>query len=342
MTATISRDEGPRLVVWGLGRMGERHARNAMNSRKGQLVAVADIDPAAARDISASLNVPHFLDLAEMLSAIRPDGVIIATHASNHAEAIVTAARHGVHIFCEKPLAFDGLSAVAALEAAGEAGVHVQMGFQMRFDPDLRRMVAEVHAGNLGSIYQLRTTVRDAEGPPRDYLSRSGGYYRDTSPHCIDLGRWLLGEVEEVTATGVALSDGMYVDLGDVDNATIVTRFASGTLGTSNLSRVDGYGFDTAVEVLGRDGAIRVQGGRSDALEYWGRGGVTWTHVQDFLERFRIAYMEELDAFFDVLSGVGDGLAADGADGLASMRVAEAAAISDQRKSAVSIAEIPW
>lgn len=335
-------DRLPRLVVWGLGRMGLRHAENVQRSCHARLVGVADIDRAHANLAAAKLRVESLGDLDRMLAQLSPDGVVIATHASDHAGAIEIAARRGVHVFCEKPLAFDGPTAARVLKEAEGAGVRVQMGFQMRFDEDLRRLAAVVHAGELGRVYQLRSTIRDVSGPTRDYLERSGGYFRDTGPHCIDYGRWLLGEVDEVLAAGVALSDPMYEELGDVDNATIVLRFAAGTLGTINLSRVDGYGFDTAVEVLGECGAIRVPGGRADGLEHWRSGGVRWTHVQDFLRRFERAYASEIDAFARLLAGEIEQTAAMGADGLASMRVAEAAAISHERRAAVKVAEVSW
>ncbi len=342
MNARSADDGLPRIVVWGLGRMGLRHAENAQRCARVQLAGVADIDPERTGLAASGLAVPSFEDLEEMLERLSPDGVVIATHASNHAEAIETAARRGIHVFCEKPLAFDGPQAARVLALAQETGIHVQLGFQMRFDADLRKAAAQVHAGDLGRIYQLRGTVRDAVSPTREYLQRSGGYYRDTSPHCVDYGRWLLGEVDEVLAAGVALSDPVYEELGDVDNATIVLRYAAGALGTINLSRVDGYGFDTAVEILGERGAIRVPGGRADGLEHWRAGGVSFTHVSDFLERFEQAYESELDAFAMLLAGAGEPSAATGADGLASMRVAEAAAISHERRAAVKVAEVPW
>lgn len=336
-------DGVPRLVVWGLGRMGVRHAENVQRSAWAELAGVADIDAQRARAASQQLGVQSYEDLDQMLARLHPDGVVIATHASNHADAIEVAVSRGVQIFCEKPLAFDGPQAARVLEQAQAAGVYVQMGFQMRFDADLRRLAAEVQAGNLGRVFQLRSTVRDLASPTREYLQHSGGYYRDTGPHCIDYGRWLLGEVDEVIAAGVALSDPVYEEVGDVDHATVIMRFSAGALGTINLSRVDGYGFDTAVEVLGEHGAIRVPGGRADGLELWQADGVRWRHVQDFLERFELAYASELEAFAHRLAGAReDSGAATGEDGLISMRVAEAAALSHQRRAAVKVAEVPW
>jgi myo-inositol 2-dehydrogenase/D-chiro-inositol 1-dehydrogenase len=337
-----SRSGLPRLVVWGLGRMGLRHAENVQRSAYAQLAGVADIDPERAGFAASKLQTVACGELQEALERLSPDGVVIATHASNHAEAIEIAARHGVHVFCEKPLAFDGPTAARVLEGAQAAGVYVQMGFQMRFDEDLGRLAAEVQAGALGRIFQLRSTVRDAVSPTRDYLESSGGYYRDTAPHCLDYGRWLLGEVDEVTAAGVALSDPMYEELGDVDNAAILVHYTAGTLGTINLSRVDGYGFDTAVEVLGERGAIRVPGGKADGLERYEPGRVAWTHVQDFLERFARAYVSELDAFAQLIAGEIQQTAATGLDGLATMRIAEAAVMSHERRAAVKVAEVPW
>jgi myo-inositol 2-dehydrogenase/D-chiro-inositol 1-dehydrogenase len=320
-----------RLAVAGLGRMGLRHARNAAASERVELVAVADLDVARAEQVGRELGASAYdgADVARLLEAERPDGLLVVTPPATHAPMIELAAAHDVHVLCEKPLANDGPAAARAVDVAERAGIKLQVGFQMRFDRDFVRVAELVGRGELGDVYQLRASLRDASPPPREYLASSGGYYWDGMIHLLDLARWLVGEVEELTAFGTVVSDPMFAELGDVDTAMVVVRFASGALGALDITRVAGYGFESGIELLGAKATARVPGGRVDGIELLAPGRVTTTHAADFLERFEPAYPRELEGFVDALI---EGCAprVDGRDGLAAMRLAEAAGRSQR------------
>jgi predicted dehydrogenase len=275
-----------RVAVAGLGRMGARHARNAAAVAGIELVGVADADGARASALSAELGAPGYSDVGRMIDETHPQGLVIATPPATHVPLIELAAERSVHVLCEKPLSFDGPAAARAVATAAEAGIALQLGFQMRFDEDLNEIAAQIARGELGRIFQLRASLRDAAPPPREYLAASGGYFWDGAIHLLDLARWLMGEIEQVSAFGSALSDPMFEELGDVDNAMIVLRAASGALGLLETSRVAGYGFESGVEVLGSDGACRLDGGRASAVDVYRNGTIAARHTLDFLERF--------------------------------------------------------
>jgi myo-inositol 2-dehydrogenase/D-chiro-inositol 1-dehydrogenase len=224
---------------------------------------------------------------------------------------------------------------------AADAGSAIQLGFQMRFDEDLEEIAARLETGELGRVYQLRASLRDAAPPPYEYLAASGGYFWDGAIHLFDLSRWLMGEIEQVSAFGAALSDPAFAQLGDVDNAMIVLRAESGALGLLETSRVAGYGFESGVELLGSDGTCRLGGGRAGGVDVYRAGTIAARHRRDFRERFAPAYPRELAAF---ARAIADGTAprVDGADGLAAMRLCEAAVRSYRRGETVSVAEVEW
>jgi predicted dehydrogenase len=332
---------GVRIAVAGLGRMGARHARNAAADPGVELVAVADADAVRASEGGAALGVPGYADGARMLDEAAPQGLVIATPPATHVPLIELAAERSIHVLCEKPLSFDGSAAARAVRLAAEAGIAVQLGFQMRFDADLEEIAARLQAGELGRVYQLRASLRDAAPPPHDYLAASGGYFWDGAIHLFDLARWLMGEIEQVSAFGAALSDPMFEQLGDVDNAMIVLRAASGALGLLETSRVAGYGFESGVELLGSAGTCRLGGGRAGGVDVYRDGTIAARHRRDFLERFAPAYPRELAAFARAIAG-GAPPRVDGADGLAAMRLCEAAVRSHRRGETVSVAEVEW
>jgi predicted dehydrogenase len=330
-----------RVAVAGLGRMGSRHARNAAAAPGIELVGVADADAARASALSAELGVPGHSDVGRMIDETGPQGLVIATPPATHVPLIELAAERSVHVLCEKPLSFDGPAAARAVAVAAQAGIAIQLGFQMRFDEDLNEIAGQVARGELGRIFQLRASLRDAAPPPRDYLAASCGYFWDGAIHLLDLARWLIGEIEAVSAFGSALSDPMFEELGDVDNAMIVLRAESGALGLLETSRVAGYGFESGVEVLGSDGTCRLDGGRASAVDVYRNGTIAARHKRDFLERFESAYPRELQGFARAVAE-GKEPRPDGADGLAAMRLCEAAVTSFERGETVSVSSVEW
>jgi myo-inositol 2-dehydrogenase/D-chiro-inositol 1-dehydrogenase len=330
-----------RIAVAGLGRMGERHARNAAAAAGIDLVAVADVDERRAAALGSELDVPCYRDAARMLDETALQGLMIATPPATHVPLIELAAERSIHVLCEKPLSFDGPAAERALAVAADAGIAIQLGFQMRFDDDLAEIAGSAARGDLGRIYQLRASLRDASPPPREYLAASGGYFWDGAIHLLDLARWLLGEIAQVTAFGAALSDPVFEELGDVDNAMIVLRSESGALALLETSRVAGYGFESGVELLGSAAACRLAGGRAGGVEVYRDGAIVARHRRDFLERFAPAYPRELDGFADVVAGRGPARVT-GLDGLAAMRLCEAAVRSHDRGETIDVSTIAW
>jgi predicted dehydrogenase len=211
----------------------------------------------------------------------------------------------------------------------------------MRFDEDLSEIAALLAGGELGRIYQLRASLRDAAPPPFDYLAASGGYFWDGAIHLLDLARWFMGEIDQVSAFGSALSDPMFEELGDVDNAMMVLRAASGALALLETSRVAGYGFESGVEVLGSDGTCRLAGGRASGVDLYRNGTIAARHKLDFLERFESAYPRELDGFARAVAN-GTPPRVSGSDGLAAMRLCEAAVRSFERGETVSVSSVEW
>ena len=140
-----------------------------------------------------------------------------------------------------------------------ETGIPVQMGFMRRFDPGYVRAKALIDAGELGRIEQFRAYSRDTYLPPAKFIRDSGGSFLDMSVHDFDLARFLVGEVEEVSAWGSNLIDQRFEDGGDVDTAVTMLRFQNGALGVVEMSRRSAWGYDIRTEVAGALGKVVVE-----------------------------------------------------------------------------------
>lgn len=329
-----------RVAVAGLGRIGRHHAANlATRVRGAALAGVADSDAGLAAAVGRELDVPFTPSFNDLLEQSSVDAVVIATPATLHAGMIQSAAEAGKHVFCEKPLADDVSAGTAAVLAAQAAGVSLQVGFQMRWDRDLRAAATRLASGELGRIFTLRATLRDLEPPTREYLSWSAGFFADGAVHTLDLARWLGGEIVELTAFGVAVSDPMFEELDDVDNTVIVVKFEGGGLGTLENSRVSGYGFDANTEVVAERGTLRIGHDRRHNVTLLRKDAVTVDFVTDFLERFAGAYLNELEAFVEAIRD-GAPVAPDGHDALVASRLCAAAVESYRNGTTIRLPRV--
>ena len=285
----------------GAGRIGRLHAENlAMRIPEAHLVAVADINLEAARQVAAELGIAHAFQAPE---AIMEDddiqAVVICSSTHTHAPLIQQAAAAGKHIFCEKPIDRDLAVIDRALAAVQRGGVKLQVGFNRRFDPNFRRVRELVASGELGEPHILRITSRDPAPPPMAYVQVSGGIFMDMTIHDFDMARYLMGsEVQEVYALGNVLVDPQIGEAGDIDTAIVTLRFANGALGTIDNSRQAVYGYDQRVEVFGSQGVAVAENKRANDVAY---SNVHGTHaalpLYFFVERYTEAYIAELSAF---------------------------------------------
>jgi myo-inositol 2-dehydrogenase/D-chiro-inositol 1-dehydrogenase len=282
----------------GLGRMGQIHA-TALSSRcpSAELACVVDADGKRAADVAARCAVPWSSSVDGLLEDPTVPAVVLATPTATHADLVVRAARAGKHVFCEKPLSLQRSATLSALEAVETAGVKLQVGFHRRFDPDWAAVHDRIVAGELGRPYLFRTSLRDMRAPRVEYLAGSGGFFLDVTIHDLDVARWLVGEIVQISAHGVGLSDPGFAEIGDVDTAVVVLHFENGALGVIDNSRSAGYGYECSTEIMGSSATARIDNPRARNYEWRTPGWAAHELPRDFEQRYPTAYALELEAF---------------------------------------------
>lgn len=294
-----------RIGVIGAGRIGSIHAENlALRVPGAEVAAIADIRLAAAQELAARLDVPvATTDYHDLLQDPTIQALLICSATDTHSQMIEAAAAAGKHIFCEKPIDFELGRIDRALAAVARAGVKLQIGFNRRFDPSFRKAHEMVASGKIGTPHLLRITSRDPAPPPLEYVKVSGGIFLDMTIHDFDMARYLVGsEVTEVYATGGVLIDPKIGELGDVDTAVTVLRFANGAIGMIDNSRKAVYGYDQRVEVFGSAGAVAVSNNTPDTAVVSDANGVhAALPLYFFLERYTQSYIVEMKAFVEAV-----------------------------------------
>ena len=195
-----------------------------------------------------------------MLAKARPEAVILATPHPLHAQAAILAAEAGAHVLVEKPLASNLLDADAMIAAARKTGVTLGVVSQRRFYEPVLRIKAAIDAGKIGkpalgvfSMFSWRDHSYYSSDPWRGrWDAEGGGVLVNQSPHQLDLLRWFLGDIEEVSGTWSNLN---HPEVEVDDTAVATLRFRNGGLGSIVTSLSQRPGLFSKVHVHGTSGA---------------------------------------------------------------------------------------
>lgn len=250
-----------------------------------KLVAIAGRDEAGVRAAAARYGYArHTTDWRSLVDD--PDVQLFdnGTPPGAHAEACIAAAWAGKAVFCEKPLARTAEEAADMLAAVRQSGVPHMAGFNYRFVPAVMHMRHLLEQGLLGRIYHFRASYlqdwllpayRPTYSWRTDQEASGSGVLGSLGSHIIDLARFLVGEIDEVSGMlrtfNQALPDAdgqpRRVEVDEVFVA--LASFASGALGTLEASRVAaGHKNANTIEVSGELGALRFNLERLNELEY--------------------------------------------------------------------------
>jgi len=325
------------VALFGAGRIGQIHAGNIARLPGVRLKYVIDVNRAAAIELAGKLRAEvRTADAALADEAIR--AVVICSSTDTHADLIQRAAAAGKQIFCEKPVDLDLVRARACAQAVARAGVVCVIGFQRRYDPTFAALKKRLVDGEIGEPEMLIVTSRDPGAPPIDYIGHSGGIFKDMLIHDFDIFRWILDdEAASVYATGSCLTDPAIGSVGDIDSAAVTIRTKRQRIAQISTSRRAAYGYDQRFEVLGSKGML--QAGNHKPTEVFAHTAANVSQDKPehfFLERYRIAYANEMAHFFAAIND-GTPVITSIQDGVKALELADAATRSWREKRVIEL-----
>lgn len=327
------------FAILGAGRIGQVHARAIQTTDGADLIAIAEPFEEAAKAAQAKFGC-DLRDIDQIANSDDVDAVIICTPTDTHADLIEQFCRTGKAVFCEKPIDLDIKRVKECLKVVDETNGTLMVGFNRRFDPDFMALKAAIDAGRIGDVEMITITSRDPAAPPYDYITRSGGIFRDMTIHDFDVARWLLGEeVVSVQAAASVLTDKKIGELGDFDSANVILKTGSGRQCVITNSRRAAYGYDQRIEVLGPEGMVSARNSQEANIEVAGGDGFQSPPLLNFfMTRYAAAYANEIASFVATVK-TGKAAHPSGLDGLKALELAEAAVRSVETGRVVQLAK---
>jgi len=293
------------IAILGTKFMGKAHSNGWLQAPKFfDLPYEPVLKMVCARDIPAAKEFAANWGFAEVESDWRRaveskeiDVIAICTPTYLHAEMAIAAAKAGKHIFCEKPAARNFAEAKSMAEAADKAGVLHYLNHNYRRVPAVALAKQLIDEGKIGQIYHwrgayLQDWIMDPEFPLIWQLEKDkagAGPHFDLNSHSVDLARYLVGEIADVSAifktfvterplpgtgAGVFAAGGaVAAEKGpvEIDDAAFMTvEFENGALGSFNASRFAGgrknYNY---FEIYGSRGSLTFDLERMNELQYF-------------------------------------------------------------------------
>jgi len=254
------------------------------DSKEFQPVAVWSRTPERARELADKHGLElGTSDVDELLAHPGLEAVHVATPVATHAEIAIAAARAGLHVLVDKPVAIDLAEARAVRDAIAQAGVVGAVNYGRRFQATRERLlqrVAEVAgAPRMASIALVFDDHALPESRPFTWVQDArlgGGRLQGYGVHDLDLLLEAFGEVESVAAaTEVGVSkrqarDGTPHTVTAEDAYVILLRFRGGGLAQVSLTATARHKRGDVIEIHGSEGTVRLD---ADKRLHWGRAG---------------------------------------------------------------------
>jgi predicted dehydrogenase len=258
-----------KTAVVGCGKVGHLHAKALSRAPESVFVAACGRDLARTEKFAAIYNVRPYCDVEEMIAKEGVQALTICTPHPLHAFHAVKAAKLGVHVLIEKPLASSLEDCDAILNTAKEHGVKVGVISQRRFYAPCARVKSAIVDGKLGrpilgsvTMYGWRDEAYYRSDPWRgSWKLEGGGVLVNQAPHQLDLLQWYMGPVDELFGYWANLNH-PYIEVEDT--AVAVLRFKNGALGNIVVSNSQNPALYGKVYVHGSNGAsvgVQTDGG---------------------------------------------------------------------------------
>jgi predicted dehydrogenase len=259
-----------RYAVVGLGNIAQIAVLPAFAHAEdnSELVALVSSDAEKLAALREKWGVAHgggYDEMEKVLRAARADAVYIALPNSLHREFTERAARQGMHVLCEKPMAMSVEDCEAMIEVCDENDVRLMIAYRLHFEEANLKAIEIAQRGDLGEL-RFFDSVFSQEVRPGDIRTRGdvgGGALFDMGVYCVNAARYLFrDEPIEVLGVQVRYQDPRFTDVDA--STTAIVRFPGDRVAqiacSQGAASVDSY------RVVGTKGDLRVE----PAFTYYG------------------------------------------------------------------------
>ena len=304
-------DKMIHFAIYGCGAISNTHALAIGAIEGAQLVACADVNPAAAQTFSDKYHIRMIPDWSTLIHSPEVDAVCICTPSGTHAPLAIEALNAGKHVVLEKPMALTTAQCDEVIAAVQSSNARITVISQYRTEPDINRAKKLLESGALGK--PIMAQLHMCYYRPTSYFQGSwrgtkamdgGGALMNQGIHGVDLLRYLMGPVKQLSSVVRTLLHDIEVE----DAAVAALEFENGAVGVITASTATHPGYDREIKIYGTRGGMEfkqgvmvrlvIDGVEQPCSEYVSDGTAASNLVQDYQGHAR-----QLTAFVRAING---------------------------------------
>ena len=272
--------DAKRFGIIGAGSIAEiAHLPAIAGNKLAELVAVCDIDAGRAEEVGRKWKAKAwYADYRKMLEREKLDAVIVATPNNYHRNQVIAAAKRGIHILVEKPMAVTNQEAWDMVAAAKSHRVKLMVGCDRRYWVHNEWAKELIDAGVIGKVLMSRACLHEHWFNYEEHIARTrfrqdvrmtgGAAINDTGAHAIDLLVWLNNsKVKRVVGVAERLATAESYTLTD-DVALLMVEFENGAYGTVSCNRFS-PAVNQSTELCGTEGTIFTSTDATNPFQSW-------------------------------------------------------------------------
>ena len=288
--------EKVKLAMIGAGNIANTHLASYAKLPNVEIYAACDINESRLNETCDKFGIERrYTDLDKMLAELPElDAADVCVWNVNHASCSIKALDAGLHVLCEKPMAYSAKEAEAMKAAADRNGKLLMIGFVLRFSNEAKIAQDFIEKDYLGEIYHAKAQYVRRHGNPggwfADKARSGGGPIIDLGVHVIDLTRYLMGNPKPVSVYAVAsnrLGDRKYIKTGPgwvpedakEDDVCTVEDFATALIRYDNGASTF---LETSYDINGEDIGKKQLFGTKGGMDL-SNGVKLYTTVNDYL-----------------------------------------------------------
>ena len=280
-----------RIGLIGCGRISKNHIKAIFATHTtAELVAICDVvkeNIDLTKDFIKNLSLDKNICLEKLSTfnnfeylidcknkgIIDIDLIVLTTPSGLHPHQTILAAKSGIHVCTEKPMATNWADGLSMVNACKESAVNLFVVKQNRFNKTLQLLKKQLEAGRFGKLALV--TINVFWQRPQEYYDQSkwrgtkdldGGALMNQASHYVDLIDWLIGPVETINATTATIARDIQME----DTAVLNLKWRNGALGTMAVTMLTyPKNLEGSITILGDKGSVKVGGTRVNKIETW-------------------------------------------------------------------------
>lgn len=199
-----------KIAMIGAGNIAHAHLNSYKKLDNVEIYAACDINEVRLNETCDEYGIERrYTDLDKMLADLPElDAADVCVWNVNHAPCSIKALNAGLHVLCEKPMAYSAKEAEEMKAAADKNGKLLMIGFVLRFSDETKITQDFIEKGFLGDIYYSKAQYVRRHGNPGGWFGNKslsgGGPVIDLGVHVIDQTRYLMGNPKPVSVYAVA------------------------------------------------------------------------------------------------------------------------------------------